>query len=310
MRQRHVATDTLTLLLAFAPQRTVGPCVRPGTMEADVSTVIGGSDILRETRWLAIVIIPFLAIAFVILYGFPADTELLFAWNIKPPMTAMMLGSAYAGGVWFFWRVYRARAWREVKVGFPAVGTFATLLGIATILHWDRFIHDALAFWLWVILYWTTPFLVFGTLYRQLRVDADPHVAEPVLPTAARIAFGLIGGFMVVVAVALFLAPEAFIPSWPWPLTPLTARVMSAMFALPGIVGLGIAIDPRWSVARIVLEAQVVSIALILGGAMRDRGSIDFGSPMAWVFVGGLSVFLAGLVILFAVMVRGQRPAA
>jgi hypothetical protein len=272
-----------------------------------VPTTTGGSDILRETRWLAIVIIPFLVLAFVILYGFPADTDRLFAWKIRPPMTAMMLASAYAGGVWFFWRVVRADAWRRVKVGFPAVGTFATLLGIATVLHWDRFIHEAPAFWAWAILYVTTPFLVFGTLLRQTRVDADPHAPEPVLPSAVRIALGVVGASMVVVAILLFLVPDPLIPAWPWALTPLTARVMAAMFALPGIVGLGIAADPRWSVARYLLEAQAVSIALILVGAARDGASIDFASPMAWLFVVGLAGLLAVLVLLLVVM---RRPAA
>ena len=47
-------------------------------------------------------------------------------------------------------------------------------------------------------------------------------------------------------------------------LTPLTARVVGAMFALPGVVGLGIALEPRWSAARILLEAHACSIAMIL----------------------------------------------
>lgn len=270
------------------------------------------TDIFRETRWLAIVIIPFLAIAFAILYGFPADTARLFAWNIQPPMTAMMLGSAYAGGVWFFGRAARAAWWREIKIGFPAVGTFASLLGIATILHWDRFIHDALAFWLWVLLYFTTPFLVFGTLLRQRRADRDDHATEPELPAVARRTLGVVGAPMVVVSIGLFLAPDLLLPAWPWKLTPLTARVVSAMFALPGIVGLGMAADPRVSVARISLEAQVLSIALILGAVVRDAGDIDFGSPMAWVFVVGLGL-LAGALAWWRVALGGsavRAPAA
>ena len=52
-------------------------------------------------------------------------------------MTSMMLASAYLGGVYFFTRVaLRERRWHAVRTGFVAVALFATLLGVATLLHW------------------------------------------------------------------------------------------------------------------------------------------------------------------------------
>jgi hypothetical protein len=66
--------------------------------------------ILRETRWLGLIVIPFLAVAFVILYLFSGHTKDLFAWNIQPTMSAMLLGAAYLGGIVFFWQVTRGRA--------------------------------------------------------------------------------------------------------------------------------------------------------------------------------------------------------
>ena len=65
--------------------------------------------ILPETRWLAAVIIPFLVVAFIILYFWPNDTDKLFAWTIKPAMTPMMLAAAYLGGIYFFTRVFLAK---------------------------------------------------------------------------------------------------------------------------------------------------------------------------------------------------------
>jgi hypothetical protein len=58
-----------------------------------------------STRLIAMVIIPFLLGAFVILYCFPSHTARLFAWPIQPTMTSMMLASAYLGGAYFFVRV-------------------------------------------------------------------------------------------------------------------------------------------------------------------------------------------------------------
>src|SRR5438270_4263712 len=77
--------------------------------------------ILPETRWLAALIIPFLVVAFIILYFWPHDTDKLFAWTIKPTITPMMLAAAYVGGIYFFTRAILAKQWHQVKLGFLPV---------------------------------------------------------------------------------------------------------------------------------------------------------------------------------------------
>ena len=116
--------------------------------------------VLPSTRALALFIAPFLLVAFVILYLFPAETARLWAWTIQSHLTSMVLASAYLGGCYFFLRVLREKHWAAMRAGFVAVAVFASLLGIATILHWDRFNHGHVAFWLWAGLYFTAPFLV------------------------------------------------------------------------------------------------------------------------------------------------------
>ena len=89
----------------------------------------GGGTILLYTRVLSAVIVPFLALAFVVLSAFPDQTAALFAWPIKATMTSMTLASAYLGGIYFFTRVaLRERKWSAVSGGFVAVALFATLL--------------------------------------------------------------------------------------------------------------------------------------------------------------------------------------
>jgi hypothetical protein len=117
--------------------------------------------VLPVTRWLAIFIIPFLVVAATLLYTWPGNTDKTFAWTIKPSMTPMMLASAYMGGIYFFVQVVRARKWHTIKVGFLPVIAFASLLGVATVLHWDRFNHSHISFFAWAGLYFTTPFLVW-----------------------------------------------------------------------------------------------------------------------------------------------------
>ncbi len=185
-------------------------------------------QIYRETKWLAALIIPFLLAAFSILYLRPTETGELFAWKITSTMTAMMLASAYIGGAYFFARVITAKRWHHVKVGFLPVTAFASILSIATLLHWNRFNHGHISFFTWTALYMTTPFLVVATWLRN-RVT-DPGIADPddaVIPVLWRWAMGIVGALTIVVSLLLFVQPSLMIAVWPWQLTPLTARVSS-----------------------------------------------------------------------------------
>ena len=266
--------------------------------------------ILAVTRWVAALVIPFLVVAFIILYFAPTQTAALFAWKLQPTMSAMMLGAAYAGGIYFFTGVLAASQWHRIKVGFPPVIAFASLLGIATLLHWDRFTHDHISFWAWAGLYFTTPFIVFITWLRNRREDPGALAAGDVaIPRALRWLVGTIGIVTLLISVLLFVSPERMIALWPWTLSPLTARVASAMFALPGLVGLGIALDQRWSAAQLILQAQALSIALILLAAWRAWGEFDPANPAALLFVGGLAGLLVG-IFLFYVWMAARRRAA
>jgi hypothetical protein len=291
-------------LFGFLTSTKRPPAGTPVLMSADPVQ----DRVLPETRWLGAVVIPFLAAASVILYAWPNDTGRLFAWPIKPPMTAMMLGAAYIGGIYFFARVVVARRWHTIKAGFWPVTAFASLLGIATLLHWDRFTHNHISFVAWAGLYFTTPFLVFGIWLRNRQTD--PHLLAPddvMLPRPVGWLIGAAGLATAAISLLLFLQPGLMIGVWPWSLSPLTARVVGAMFALPGLVGLGIATDRRWSAARTILEAQAFSIVIILIAAVRARSDFDPSRAATWLFIGGLSALLVGIAIVYVSLEAKRR---
>ena len=261
---------------------------------------------LPATRALSAFIVPFLLAAFVVLYGYPDQTGRLFAWTIKPRMTPMTLGSVYIGGAYFFVQAFRAKQWHTVKAGFVAVGTFATLLGVATIIHWDRFNHHHVAFWLWAGLYFTTPFLVWGVWLANRRREAPPGPGDLLLPAAARRVMAATAGLAVVVGVFLFVAPGRAIDTWPWALTPLTSRVLSAIFML-GLAGLGVVTDGRWRAARLMLQVQIFMLTLILVAAVRAHADFDASSPLTWLLLGGFAAATASAVMLSLTMTRRAR---
>jgi hypothetical protein len=263
--------------------------------------------ILLPTRVVAGAIIPFLVVAFAVLVPYPGDTKRLFAWEIKSTMSAMTLGSVYLGGAYFFFRVVRSSAWHTVAGGFLSVGTFASLMGVTTILHWNLFIHGNVAFWLWVGLYFTTPFIIFAVFARNQREYAPATAGELMIPSAAAVTMAAGGGLAVAMSAFLFLFPQRAADVWPWPLTPLTARVLGAILAL-GVAGLGALRERRWSAARILLQVAGVMLLLIAVAAARAHREFDTSRPLTWVFLVGFgSTVLAGAALYVRMESRSRR---
>ncbi len=110
-------------------------------------------------------------------------------------------------------------------------------------------------------------------------------------------------------AIFLFLFPGRAIAIWPWTLTPLTAQVLGAIFAL-GIAGLGAPTDRRWSSARILFQVAALMLALILVAGARATGELDPSNAMTWLIGCGFAGVLAAIVILYARMrARHSLPA-
>lgn len=265
--------------------------------------------VLPATRLLAAVIIPFLVLAFAVLYPWPSDTRRLFAWQIKPSMSAMVLGSVYLGGAYFFLRAVRARQWHTVAGGFLPVGTFASLMGVATILHWDRFLHGNVAFWLWVALYFSTPFLVLAAFLRNQREYPPGTAGDVLLPPVAARAIVVGGGLSVAMGAFLYLLPHRAISIWPWQLTPLTARMLGAIFAL-GLAGLGAARERRWSAARILLQVACVMLVLILLAGLRAHREFDSANVLTWLFAVGFVGTTVAAVLFYVRMESRARTGA
>lgn len=272
-----------------------------GTQTQVGADPVRDDQILPFTRWLARLIVPVLALGFVLLYIWPDNTEEMFAWTIRPRMTPLLMGAGYLGGAYFFLRSALASRWHHIAVGFLPVATFSSFMTLATILHWPNFNHTHPAFFVWAGLYATTPFLVFYAWWQNRKRDsgeADP--GDAILPAAARWIMGIFGAVILLTGILLFLFPSLMIDVWPWTLSPLTARVGGGWFALPGVLWLGIAGDRRWQAARIGLESQALSLTLILLGVARAWSNFDQSNPLTWMFVGGMGLLLVIIVVVYA----------
>jgi hypothetical protein len=272
-----------------------------------IRTSEGSDRVLPATRVVSAAIVPFLVAAFAVLFPVPSDTGRLFAWEIEAPMTAMVLGAVYLGGAYFFVRALRARSWQAVRGGFLPIALFATLLGIATIQYWGVFNHHQLAFWLWAGLYFTTPFLILGVWLLNRRQEARAEPDDRQLPAGTATAIAVVGGLALLTGLLLFLLPQRAIALWPWPLTPLTAQVLGAIWCL-GSAGLGALVDRRWSSARIPMQVAVLMLTLIAVAAGRARAGFAPANPLTRLWAGGIAGLLLALGVLYVRMEHRWTP--
>lgn len=273
-----------------------------------MSPVEPGSDrVLLVTRVVAVVIVPFLVVAAILLYGFPDDTGELFAWAIAPPLTAYMLASAYVGGIWFFGWVAVTTRWHRIAPGFPAVVVFAGALLVATLLHLEKFSQN-LSFFTWVVLYATTPFIVAWLWWMQRRSDdGELEAADCRVPRPVRAIMLAVGAASLITGAVMFLAPTLVIPVWAWDLTPLTARVLGAVLSLPGVVAAGFLSDDRWSSFRILFQAQLVSLLAIVCSLIAGREALRWDRLATPAFLALIAFAFIGYAVLTLVMERRIR---
>jgi hypothetical protein len=267
---------------------------------------VGHQDdrLLLLTRVVALIIIPFLLAAAVVLYFSGDAMGQRFAWDIQPPPTAFLIGSGYLGGAYFFVRVVFERRWHRVGAGFLPVAAYTLVMLLATLVHWDRFDPGHFPFLVWLIIYIVTPLGL--PLIWALNRRTDPGTAEPddlLVAPALRWLMAAIGGLVVIASAVFFLLPEAAAEIWPWTLSPLTARVLAGWHVLLGVGALALSAHRRWSAWRIALQSIGLWQTLMLVNMLRPEAALGSTGIFNWYAIYALGGVLA-IVLLYFIMER------
>ncbi len=84
-------------------------------------------------------------------------------------------------------------------------------MGVATIVHWNKFVHGNVAFWLWAGLYFTPPFLVF-TVWALERRNGSPKATDDVrIGKLTAMVIGVSGIAAAATSLFLFVFPRTAI---------------------------------------------------------------------------------------------------
>jgi hypothetical protein len=256
--------------------------------------------ILRPTRIVAAIIIPFLLAAFVILYFMSMESGRVFAWQINPPMTAALMGAGYLSGAYFFSRVLFERYWHRVHAGYIPVAIFTIMMLVATLLHWEIFDTSHWPFQVWLGLYILTPVIVPLVWWYNRRTDpGTPENSLDLVPQWIRRALFLIGLIQLVFALVLVLFPQTGIAIWPWTVTPLTTRVLAGWLIFLAVGALALGREARWSSWRIPLQSILVWQVLVVVAGIFHRTNFENSVLLNWFtlytmagIIGALALYL------------------
>lgn len=267
----------------------------------DARSLVPDDRVLLATRLVAAFVIIILVLAVWVLYLHPDETDQFFAWTIKPRMTPLAMGAGYAMGAYFFARVLLSSRWHRASLGFLPITVFTIFMLVATLLHWDRFHQGTVSFGLWIVVYVITPFLVPFIWLRNRA--ADPGTPEPgdlIVPSFVRQAAGIAGVAVTLFGILIFIVPDLAIRIWPWQLTPLTARVLAGWLMLPGIGGLVLSRETRWSGGwRLMVESVTLGAVLFFIGVVRAWSDWQFTNPLNGVILAALVLSLALMLLLY-----------
>jgi hypothetical protein len=171
----------------------------------------------------------------VFLYFFPALAEPGYAWPIRPPVSAALMGAGYLSGVLVTsLALFVVRYWRSIWGLFWPFFAVASAELLATIIHADRFRWDYWLTWVWTAVYIIIPPALVLLWITQQRVShKQPPLDVRLAPV--RTVFWVLGAIVTIFGLLLFIRPELFIPDWPWTLTPLLGRAFSAWYLQMGI---------------------------------------------------------------------------
>ena len=270
----------------------------------------------RATKVMLCVFVALTALATNQLFVLSDHTDAWFAWTIKPPLTAAFLGGGYGAGFLMVLLALRTHAWAHARVPVVTVLVFSTLTLAATLLHRDRFHFGAagliarFAAWFWLGVYIVVPVALVLLAVRQQRMPGpDPERLQP-LPRWLAAVLVLQGALMLVVGVVLFVSPAQSTTLWPWPLTPLTARVVAAWLIAFGIASMLALIERDLERLEISAVAYMLFGLLELVALVRYQDSVRWGSVAATVYLVLLITVVPTGAFGLWTSVRGRRRRA
>lgn len=246
------------------------------------------------------------------LFVLSRDTDRFFAWTIAVPITAAFVGVFYYMAVVVAALSFRRSEWAMARVGIPGVLVFLWVTSLTTLRHLDLF-HlgegsstGQVVAWIWLGIYIVDPILLTVAFVQQARMVGDDRPRAHHLAVWYRGALVVVGTVSTAVGLLLFLFPGWVAEWWLWPLTALTARMVSAWLMGSGVVVLTMAYEDDLGRIRPVALALIAFSGLQFVVLARFSDELDRAGG-SWLYA---SVALVALGLGLAGLLGGTAPSS
>ena len=155
----------------------------------------------------------------------PAYLASIFTWLELPPLHARFVGAIYLFGAVFMAGCLFAKQQAEVRWGVQMIGIWTGMLFIISILNISAFDLSLLPVQIWFASYIIYPILSIWMTVRQSSMMQSASLPGPELASWAKNFLLAQGILIIVLSIALFLAPGLMSTLWPWKVTPVLAQM-------------------------------------------------------------------------------------
>ena len=224
-------------------------------------------------------------------WGFlaPAEVERALPWKV-PPLHARFIAAFYLSGTQAMAWSLLARRGAEIRIPIVLAVLWTGMLFLISLLHLGAFDFARPQVWFWMGAYAVFP-LWGGWLYARVRAFDPPRrqAGDVALLALALpcLAFGAV----------LLVAPEVMARLWPWPVTPLLARIYAGPFLAYGASLWLAAREARPEARRIVVASLLAFTLLVLLASLLHERLFHFDGASAWVWFAAFAVAAAVLAL-------------
>ena len=237
-------------------------------------------------------------------------TDALFPWSTTP-LTAATLGGAYAGAIALCALAVRAPDWPSLRAVVPSVALVTAGVLVASVLGHDELrlgggpVVAFVASWIWLAVNGALVLAVARGVTVQLRRCAgagltrlwDRPAGRPAMPWPLRVPLLVLGGTLLLTGVGLVVLP-GHAGWWPWPLSPLDARVTGVWALALGVGVLAVdheadLVNSRPGLAAAAVTATVGLVALARYPVAAGPAAVVYATVL--VALAGTSI--AGLLL-------------
>ncbi len=236
-------------------------------------------------------------------YFDPSQSANGIPWTL-PPLCATFLGSMYLSGAVYTVICIFSKRWGEIQMFMPQCALWTGGLAIVSLFYIPAFDFSRHQTWFWWLAYIAFPVTAVVLLWIHRAEWNAPMEGDTNFSRIVKIYLRAQGSVMLVLGLALLLAPKLMQAVWAWQ----TGEMMLQLYSMPLLAyGVGSWLMSRlngWSKIRNALIAHAIFFSAELFASLRFFNMLNGPTISVALWLGALAVMTLVLSVMVMFSVR------